>query len=110
MYIDHSVYPDVAPLPDVLITEEQRADYVERICGAWDFDVFPERETLELFRGWKEIFDRYPLPYSPAYHTFRRIFGWEDVAFPEAGVVRQLPYEILDRLEGRDPDPCERIV
>src|SRR5258708_462626 len=78
MYIDHSVYPDLEDPPSKLTTDEEKADYVERICGAWDFDVFPERETLDLFLGWKEIFDRYPLLHSPAYHTVRRLMDWED--------------------------------
>ena len=110
MYIDHSVYPDVDEPPNELVTEEEKADYIERVCGAWDFDVFPRPQTFELLRGWKTIFDRYPLPYSPAYHTFRRIFGWEDVDFPTHPTTPHLVYEILDRLEGRGPDPCENMV
>jgi len=110
MHIDHSVYPDITELPEELSTDEQKADYLERICGAWDFDVFPERETFELLRSWRTIFDRYPLPHSPAYHTFRRIFGWEEMAFPAHAIVGHLTYEVLDRMEGRAPDPCEQMV
>jgi hypothetical protein len=110
MYIDLSVYPDVSEPPDELVTDVEKADYIERICGALDFDIFPEDETLKLFRGWKEIFDRYPLPHSPAYHTLRRLMGWEDVPFPKGGVPCRTTYEILDRLEGRGPDPCESMV
>jgi hypothetical protein len=110
MYIDHSVFPDVSVLPDELVTDEQKADYVERICGAWDFDIYPEWETLELFRGWKEVFDRFPLPYSPAYHTLRRWMEWEDVSFPKEGIVCHLTYKVLDGVEGRDADPCESWI
>jgi hypothetical protein len=110
MYIDHSVYPDASELSEALLTLEEKADYVERVCGAWDFDIYPEPETFELFRGWKEVFDLYPLPYSPAYHTFRRLLGWEDTPFPEEGTMCHLTYEVMDRLEGRGPDPCETLV
>ncbi len=110
MYIDHSVYPDVDHPPEELATEEAQADYVERICGAWDFDIFPEPQTFALFKGWKDIFDRYPLPYSPAYHTFRHLMGWEAIPFPKEGVICHTTWEVLDRLEGRGPDPCEAWV
>jgi len=110
MHIDHSVYPDVTDLPEELATDEQKADYIERVCGAWDFDIYPERETLELFRGWREVFDLYPLPHSPAYQTARRLMGWEDKPFPVEGVLCHRTYEVLDRLEGRDADPCESLV
>lgn len=108
-YIDHTVYPDVMP-PVALDTDDQKADYVERLCAAWDFDIVPDRETFALLRGWKPIFDRYRLPHSPAYHVFRRRFGWEDVPFPRRAVHRPLAYQVLDRREGRDPDPFERVV
>lgn len=108
-FIDQSVYPDVVP-PDTLKTDLEKADYVERVCAAWDFDTFPEQATFDLFRSWKSTFDAYPLPHSPAYHTFRRLFGWEDVPFPAGGSVVHLTYQVLDRLEGRGPDPCENLV
>ena len=70
-YLDTSVYPDLDPseLLERLDTEEQKADYVERICSAWDFDIYPEPETFALLREWKPIFDRCPLarlPHVPA--------------------------------------------
>ena len=108
-YIDHSVYPDVEVLPEELVTEEQKADYIHRICAAWDFDIYPEAETFHLLRQWKEVFDQYPLDDSPAYHTFRRLFDWEERT-PAKNTTVHLTYEILDRLEGRDPDPCLSLV
>jgi hypothetical protein len=106
MYIDHSVYPDVQHLPDELTTPGDRADYVQRICGAWDFGLVPEWETFRLFRGWRDIFDRYTLPHSPAYHAFRAWFGWPAV---EKGTVLQTDAERLDRREGRS-DPCRSLL
>lgn len=105
-YIDYSVYPDIDPseLPEELITPEEKADYIERLCGAWDFDIFPEKETFALLRNWKDVFDRFPMPESPSYHTFRHIFGWDAVPVKYNPFVR-LTHEILDRAEGRDPDP-----
>lgn len=37
VYIDHSVYPDLENLPEELVTPEDKADYIQRICAAWDF-------------------------------------------------------------------------
>ncbi len=110
-YLDLSVYPDVDPseLPERLDTDAQKADYVERICSSWDFDVYPEPATFALLRDWKTVFDNYPLAHSPAYHTFRRLFGWEDVPFEKNDFVR-LTHEVLDRAEGRGPDPCFFLV
>lgn len=48
MIIDQSVYPDVEP-PEELTSFEDWADYLQRICGAFDFGIFPERDDWELF-------------------------------------------------------------
>ena len=109
-YIDHSVYPDFDEPPSVLDTAEAKADYVHRICSAWDYGVLPEAETFALFERWKDIFDRYPVLTSPAYHGFRAWFRWERMAYP-ANVSPPTPrYRILDQLEGRGEDPCERMI
>ena len=102
MYIDHSVYPDLDRPPDRLTTLEDRADYVDRVCAAWDHGVVPEWETFRLLRGWRDVFDRYALPHSAAYHAFRAWFGWPSV---ERGTVLETHAERLDRREGRI-DPC----
>ena len=108
-YIDYSVYPDLSELPETLDTDEQKADYIHRLCSAWDFDIYPEKATFALLQGWRDVFDRYPIPESPAYHTFRQIFGWEAVPLVRNPSVR-LTYEVLDRREGREPDACLRFV
>ena len=106
MNLDHSVYPDVPP-PSVLNTPEEKADYIQRICGAMDFGITPEMETIRLFSQWKDVFDRFPLKASPAYHAFRSFFRWEP--------VEQLPYLgtpsyiKLDRLEGREDGFEDRV-
>jgi hypothetical protein len=102
MYIDHSVYPDLETGPDQLRDPGERADYVHRICAAWDFGIVPEVETFRLFRGWRDIFDGYVLPHSPAYHAFRAWFGWPQT---ERSTVIETYAERLDRREDRE-DPC----
>jgi hypothetical protein len=110
IYIDHSVYPDLPDPPESLETPEDKADYVHRVCAAWDFHILPEPETFDLFSGWKDVFDRFPIPTSPAYHAFRAWFGWEPVPMP-LDVPPPTPlYVHLDRLEGRAEDPCEGMI
>jgi hypothetical protein len=53
--LDHSVYPDLETPPDDLRTPEEKADYVHRICGAFDFGIFPERDD---WTSYLEIPDR----------------------------------------------------
>jgi hypothetical protein len=100
--IDFSVYPDLnhdAEFAD----DGDRADYVMRVCAAWDFGVTPERVTLELFCGWRDVFDAYPLPRSPAYHAFRALFRWSPLDIPESPLATR--WERSDAREQRE-DPC----
>jgi hypothetical protein len=69
--------------------------------GAGNACRVPERETFELFRQWKDVFDRYPMRHSAAYHSFRSLFGWDVVP----GRLLRTGYEIDDLKEGRT-DPC----
>ncbi|MEA2689084.1 MAG: hypothetical protein QOD51_1691 [Candidatus Eremiobacteraeota bacterium] len=104
--IDHSAYPDTEHGDD-FEDDYDRADYVHRICTAWDFGVPPEAYTVELFRGWRDVFDRFPIASSPAFHAFRATFRWP--AVPPAPCFSTAQWEILDALEGRD-DPCRDSV
>ncbi|MDQ2680263.1 MAG: hypothetical protein M3Y21_04455 [Candidatus Eremiobacteraeota bacterium] len=99
--IDYSVYPD-EDAPASFDAPEDRADYIHRICSAWDFGVIPTAATFALFEGWRGAFDRFPVSGSPAYHAFRSWFGWPQVP----GSILQARYERLDAREGRT-DPCE---
>jgi len=110
MYIDQSVYPDLDTPPRELRTLEEKADYVHRICSAWDFYIHPEPETFQLFSGWKDVFDEYPFDTSPSYHAFREWFKWEPIPMPLGMPFPEPLYRTLDRLEGRGEDPCERMV
>jgi hypothetical protein len=50
MIIDRSVYPDAEP-PATLQSLADRADYMQRICAAFDFGVFPEETDWVTFAG-----------------------------------------------------------
>lgn len=107
MHIDGSVYPDLDPPPASLDTPEEKADYVHRVCAAWDYGVPPSDETIRLFAGWREVFDRFPCITSPAYHAIRLWFCWPPVPV-SPGLHPPTPrYREYDRLEGRGEDPCE---
>jgi len=110
MYIDHSVYPDLKEPPTNLTSPEEMADYVHRICAAWDFCIHPEPETFALFYTWKDIFDRFPIVTSPAYHAFRTWFGWETTATPLHMLAPTPQWVVLDRLAERDVDPCDKMI
>jgi hypothetical protein len=105
--LDHSVYPDLDPPPADLPTLADKADYVHRVCSAFDFGIFPEPDDWLLFAGWREVFDRFPLPHSPAYHTFRTRYGWPAVQRRIHGLTPA--WKAADLREGRE-DPCEHMV
>ena len=104
--IDHSLYPD-GPAPEDLSDEGDAAEYIDRVCGALDFGIVPEREVIETMRDLRVVFDKHPVISSPSYHMFRRMFGWP--------MVRALPplslwHEFYDRREDRPPDPCLEMI
>ncbi|MEO6913441.1 MAG: hypothetical protein ABI182_05415, partial [Candidatus Baltobacteraceae bacterium] len=100
MDIDGSVYPDLDSPPTDLPTDEAKADYVARICAAWDFGILPEPETFTLFASWRGIFERFLVDDSPAFHSFCRRFGWPH----GTGRIFKAQYEILDGRDGRTDD------
>ena len=110
MHIDASVFPDVDSPPQALDSPEDKADYVHRVCAAWDYGVPPDAETFALFCAWKDIFDRFPIVTSPAYHAMRAWFRWEAVPVPPGLHAPTPRYQQYDELEGRPADPCEDWV
>lgn len=110
VYVDGSLYPDQASPPLDLMTVEERADYLHRVCAAWDFHVHPEPATFALLAGWRDVFDRFPAPLSPAYHALRAYFGWPPLPNPVGLEGPEPRYVALDRLEGRGADPCEFAI
>lgn len=110
MNVDQSVYPDVDHPPRILETIEEKADYVHRVCAAWDMLVLPTPETFDLFSTWRAVFDSHPIATSPGYHAFRASFGWPPVNYPP-GISPPTPHYVRrDRLEGRGADPCEEMI
>jgi hypothetical protein len=109
-FIDQSVYPDADVPPADFASDGERADYVHRICAAWDYGIHPDPQTFNLFSAWKDIFDRFPIATSPAYHAMRAWFGWSAVPYPK-NVPAPVPRWVhMDRFEGRDADPCEHMI
>jgi hypothetical protein len=53
------------------------------------------------------VFDRFPLPDSPRYHTFRQWYGWEPVPVEKRPGIPA--WKAADQREGR-VDPCEDMV
>jgi hypothetical protein len=100
VFLDYSVYPDLEQLPDTLDSPEQKADYLARVCGAWDFGIVPTAETFALFQDWETIFEQFPRLSSPAYAAFRASFGWS--CRPSEPIL-QANYERLDN-RGISPD------
>lgn len=70
--IDASLYPDVEP-PATLDDAAARADFIERLCGAWDFGLLPDGSTIVEVRSplWREAVDLARLLTSPTYHLLR---------------------------------------
>lgn len=106
IYINGAVYPDMDP-PVNFQDDFERADYVHRICTAFDFGTSVERKTFQLMAHWREIFDRFPVLNSPGYHALRCLFGWPEIPFRT--MHREPYYLILDAEEGRT-DPCEDLI
>lgn len=98
--IDASLYPDCEP-PVTLADEGDAADYLMRVCGAYDFGMPPSLEVVATLRTMRGVFDRYPLSSSMAYHALRRWFGWPEL--PHVGRPQNAATQ-RDFLEGRGPD------
>ena len=106
MKIDTTLYPDRNP-PSSLETPEEKADYLQRVCGAFDHGLPPTADTLRALRDWKEVFDQFAIPSSPAYHTLRSLYCWEEVL--RLPSLAKPHYQVLDEVGGRS-DGCEHLV
>ena len=72
-WIDGSLYPD-QDVPDALVDIEARVDFLVRLCGAWDFGILPQAETVAeiCLESWRPAVESCRLLTSPAYHLLRR--------------------------------------
>jgi len=84
--IDHNSYPDVEH-GEGFGDDYDRADYSDA-CAASDFGVPPDRDTVTLFRDWRDVFDRFPIPDSPSYHALRAHFRWSAVPVESSFYLR----------------------
>ncbi len=91
-WIDGALYPDTL-VPDSLDSLEDRIDFLVRLCGAWDFGILPESETVAEIRrpSWRDSVDACRLLTSIAYHLLR---DWHDL--PELPFLGQQLPEIRD--------------
>jgi hypothetical protein len=81
-WIDGSLYPDTE-VPDALVSLAERVDFLVRLCGAWDFGLLPDRETVEEIRkpDWSEAVNGARLLTSPTYHLLRVWHGLERLPY-----------------------------
>jgi hypothetical protein len=82
--IDGSLYPDTDP-PSTLESLADRVDFLARLCGAWDFGLLPDWDTIAEVRRplWKEAVEKCALLTSPTYHLLRK---WHELpALPYLG-------------------------
>ena len=75
-WIDGTLYPD-RDVPARIECDEDRIDFVARLCSSWDFGVLPRRETIEEVRKpeWRTAVDRCRLLTSCTYHLLRKWHG-----------------------------------
>ncbi len=99
--IDASLYPD-EPAPLDLRDERVAADYVHRVCGAYDFGIPPSPGVVATLRTLRPVFDKYPVSGSVGFHALRRWFGWEELPSVVPPALRS---DRRDFIEGRQPDP-----
>jgi hypothetical protein len=81
-WYDSSLYPDVKdPRPPA--TAGERIDFLARLCGAWDFGILPDPQTLAAVRRpeWREAVEECRLLTSCSYHLLRRLHGLPNAPF-----------------------------
>lgn len=72
IWLDGTLYPETEP-PSGLTDVLDRADFLARLCAAWDFGVLPYPETVvEICKsGWRDAVEKCRLLTSPSYHLLR---------------------------------------
>ena len=75
-WLDGALYPDMDP-PEELHALAKQADFLARLCSAWDFGLLPNTETVTEIRRaeWREAVDTCRLLTSPTYHLLRSWHG-----------------------------------
>ena len=81
-WIDGTLYPN-RDVPSYISNDEERIDFIARLCPAWDFGALPRRETIEEVKKseWRATVDRCRLLTSCTYHLLRTWHGLPSVPF-----------------------------
>ena len=81
-WIDGTLYPD-RDMPARIERDEDRIDFLPRLCSSWDFGVSPRRETIEEVRKPEKrtAVDRCRLLTSCTYHLLRKWHGLPSAPF-----------------------------
>lgn len=81
-WIDGSLYPEI-DVPESLDSIEDKIDFIARVCGAWDFGIFPELDTLAEIRKpeWRTAVDETELLSSLAYDLLRFWHGLPELPY-----------------------------
>ena len=92
-WLDGSLYPDLDEPPTELPTLGDKIDFIARLCGAWDFGILPEMETIHEVRRaeWREAIDQCNMLTSVSYHLLRE---WHSL--PEKPFLGSIPAYILE--------------
>ncbi len=72
-WIDGALYPEIDP-PEDLVDEADKADFLSRLCAAWDFGTLPDPGLVAQVRKpeWRDAVDGCRLLTSPVYHLLRK--------------------------------------
>ena len=82
-WIDTALYPELDTPPQQLLTVDDQADFIARMCGAWDFGIYPFPETITEVRKpeWREAVDRCQLHTSHTSYLLREWHGLSPLAY-----------------------------
>ena len=94
-WFDYSLYPEEdAPQPPTSLTE--KADFIARLCAAWDFGILPYPETVAEIRQthWQEAVEECQLLTSIAYHIVRQWHQLPELPYlgPQFAHIQNDPY------------------
>jgi len=93
-WFDPTLYPDRVrpPVPE---TQEERIDFIARLCAAWDFGILPRQETITEVRrpSWRRAVDECRLLTSATYHLLREWQALPSLAYlgPAPAYIREDP-------------------
>jgi hypothetical protein len=94
VWFDATLYPDEVR-PSAPASDEERIDFIARLCAAWDFGVLPREQTIREVRtaAWRRAVDECRLLTSVSYHLLREWHGLPRLEYlgPVPAYVREDP-------------------